>query len=402
MKKILMLTTVYPSPDLLTTNNTNVCHYFAKEWVKMGHEVVVIYNYPVYLKILHFVSKFLSAYIASKFSALVTSTYLREDKIYELDGVKVVRIPLFKPLPRFSVLSRTLNSHVDKIAEYCDNMNFKPDVITSHFFYPHVPMINTLKERFFHDAKSCVVVHKQKWGMLKYLGRDPVKELKKIDVVGFRSRPLKCEFIANTNYTPHHTFQCYSGVPAYFFENNELCNISAPINRFIYVGSFIQRKFPEKILVALKESSLRDFHVDYIGDGVNRPVIENFVKNEGWQEKVKLHGFVERGAVPSFIVRSQCFIMISKEETLGLVYLEAMSKGCITIASRNEGMDGIIEDGVNGFLCESGNEKELCEIINRINAMSDASLKQISENARRTALELTDSNVAKKYIENLI
>ena len=45
------------------------------------------------------------------------------------------------------------------------------------------------------------------------------------------------------------------------------------------------------------------------------------------------------------------FVMISRNETFGLVYLEAMARGCITIASRNEGFDGVIEHGVNGFLC---------------------------------------------------
>ena len=42
--------------------------------------------------------------------------------------------------------------------------------------------------------------------------------------------------------------------------------------------------------------------------------------------------------------------MISQGEAFGLVYLEAMARGCITIASRGEGFDGIIKDGINGFL----------------------------------------------------
>lgn len=41
--------------------------------------------------------------------------------------------------------------------------------------------------------------------------------------------------------------------------------------------------------------------------------------------------------------------MISRNETFGVVYLEAMAAGCITIASRNVGYDGIIVDRVNGI-----------------------------------------------------
>ena len=56
--------------------------------------------------------------------------------------------------------------------------------------------------------------------------------------------------------------------------------------------------------------------------------------------------------------RADCFIMISRDEVFGLVYLEAMARGCIVVASRGEGMTGIIEDGVNGFLCAAGDENE--------------------------------------------
>ena len=94
--------------------------------------------------------------------------------------------------------------------------------------------------------------------------------------------------------------------------------------------------------------------------------------------------------------------MISEEETFGLVYLEAMSMGCITIASRNEGMEGIIEDGVNGFLCKAGDEHELSEIINRVNGMSIEELMCISNKARETAEKLTDEKVAQLYFNQLV
>lgn len=57
--------------------------------------------------------------------------------------------------------------------------------------------------------------------------------------------------------------------------------------------------------------------------------------------------------------KAEVFVMISSPETLGLVYLEAMSQGCVAIGSRNEGIDGILVDGKNGYLVESGNAEEL-------------------------------------------
>ena len=71
--KILVLSTIYPAPDLNIANNTNVVHYFAKEWVKQGHEVLVIHNYPIYLRLFHWIGGMAEKLIASKFNTSVTA-----------------------------------------------------------------------------------------------------------------------------------------------------------------------------------------------------------------------------------------------------------------------------------------------------------------------------------------
>ncbi|OQA53633.1 MAG: UDP-D-galactose:(glucosyl)lipopolysaccharide-1,6-D-galactosyltransferase [Candidatus Omnitrophica bacterium ADurb.Bin292] len=94
--------------------------------------------------------------------------------------------------------------------------------------------------------------------------------------------------------------------------------------------------------------------------------------------------------------------MISESEILGLAYLEAMALGIIPIGSRNEGIDGIIVDGVNGFLCEAGNAEELASIMIKIRKMSREKLNAMSAKAKRTAVAFSDYNVAKQYIEGIV
>jgi len=401
-KKILLLTTIYPAKDIVISNNTSVVHYFAKEWVRQGNQVLVVHNYPVYLRMLHWIARFADKLIASKFNTSVTTAFQKNDVEFEMDGVMVCRMPLFKPLPRFAVPRAHLERQVRKIADFCKRNNFVPDVISAHNFYPHTEMLNKLKEQFFPSAKTCVVVHKQRMKMLRFMQGSYQDQIRKIDVWGYRSLPLKREFEKYTNYIPPRQFLCYSGIPVHFLNRTDCCVISKPINKFVYVGSFIRRKYPEKLLMAIKKCGLNEFCLDYVGDGVNRPIIEGIVRRENWLDKVKLHGFVDREQVPFFISQAQCFVMISEEETFGLVYLEAMSMGCITVASRNEGMEGIIEDGVNGFLCKAGDEHELAAIIAKINSLNIQDLKKISENAKQTALRLTDENVAKMYLDGVL
>lgn len=401
-KQILILSSIYPAIDIKIANNTSVVHYFAREWVKMGYDVRVVHNYPVYLRVLHWIAGFAEKTIASKYNTAVTAVYQNKDVEYEMEGVKVVRMPLFKPFPRTAVPKWCLNRQIRKIAAYCEKNCFAPDVITAHNFYPHLEMVNRLKADYFPKAKTCVVVHKQVLKMLDYTSGSIAEEIGKVDVWGYRSLPLKREFEGYVGMAPQRQFMCYSGIPTHFLGRQDGCDVRQPINRFVYVGSFIRRKYPEKVLLGIVKSKLKEFTLDYVGDGANRQLIEQLIESYELEEKVKLHGFVAREEVPSYISKAQCFIMISEEETFGLVYLEAMSMGCITIASKNEGMEGIIEDGVNGFLCKAGDEKELAEIINKINSMPQEELFRISQNAKNTAQRLTDSAVAKAYIESII
>ena len=91
---------------------------------------------------------------------------------------------------------------------------------------------------------------------------------------------------------------------------------------------------------------------------------------------------------------SDIFILPSKNETFGMVYLEALASGCITVCSKNDGIDGIIKDEFNGFLSENL-ENDINRIINFKNK------QEILNNAYNTIKKYTDINVAEYYLKNL-
>ena len=121
----------------------------------------------------------------------------------------------------------------------------------------------------------------------------------------------------------------------------------------------------------------------------------------GISDNVAFLGQIDRDDIIDWYDKSDCFVMISDHEVFGLVYLEAMSRGCITIAGDNGGMVGIIEDGVNGFLCKPGDSEALAGIIRRINNMTVEERQEMSRKARQTAFEFTDNKVAQYYLENV-
>lgn len=197
------------------------------------------------------------------------------------------------------------------------------------------------------------------------------------------------------------TFYCFSGVPSSFFNatNNKSFD---EIHDFVFVGALIKRKHPMAVIKALYQSDLKNFNLKYIGEGEQKKLIFEYAKQYNMLDRVQLCGHVARDVVSDYLNKAQIFIMISSKETFGLVYLEAMSKGCIVVASKGEGMEGIIKDGFNGFLCQAGNVNELILIINKIISLPKDTINEISLNAFNTAKSLTDKKVAENYINSVI
>lgn len=128
------------------------------------------------------------------------------------------------------------------------------------------------------------------------------------------------------------------------------------LKSFIYVGQTIKRKYPKETAEGVyKACGDNDFRLTYVASmDVGYPETKAFVEDHHLGNKVYFTGKIPREEIIKYYDQSECFILISRDEVFGLVYLEAMSRGCITIAARNEGMEGIIEHGVNGFLCGAG------------------------------------------------
>ena len=95
--------------------------------------------------------------------------------------------------------------------------------------------------------------------------------------------------------------------------------------------------------------------------------------------------------------------MVSSFETFGLVYLEAMATGNIVIGAKGEGIEGIIKNNINGFLCTPRDKKELAQTLARI--ITGSSKKELEDSvtrSRETVLNYTEEKAAKNYLENII
>lgn len=89
------------------------------------------------------------------------------------------------------------------------------------------------------------------------------------------------------------------------------------------------------------------------GDGPMRGPFEALAERLGISDRVSWLGRVEPAAAPSFYQSCDAFILVSRAETFGLVYVEALACGKPVIATRCGGPESIVHEG-NGLLVPIG------------------------------------------------
>ena len=396
--KIFLITPIYAT----TTQGagaTPVVHYFAKEWGAQGHEGPVIHLRARFPRIFYWISKRFQHRLNSRLGMLVPIDYPSNED-YIADGVDVHCRTMQKVIPHSEYSHSKIMKTVDMISNFCDLYGI-PDVFIGHWHNPQLEVLAELKKKY--GVKTCLVFHENRFSMHKIYKDRLLPLLSYIDVVGFRNKSAKTDYI-NRYGMPQSSFIAYSGVSFPFLEAGAKYTPSFDngVKDFVFVGSLIARKYPVEIVKALDSVYVTNtYSVTFIGHGAERINIET-AKGENSNGDIKFTGRITRDEIIEHLKLSQVFIMISKYEVIGLVYLEAMALGLIPIGSKNEGIDGIIKDGENGFLCEAGNHSELASIISRIRAMPQKELERISINAKQTAREYSDFSVAKQYLEEVI
>lgn len=387
---ILLVTSLYPCDDIRITNNTSVCHYFAIEWIKMGYHVRVIFNYNVYPRIFYPLMRVFRKQMSNIFGVSIQDVFVGKHIRYEKDGIQVDLLPIKKARPGAGFSDDIITQQEVAIRRILEKEDYKPDFVLGHFTHPNLELVVRLKE--YYGIKGTIALHGAETGY----SEDDAKQFDRVDMVGYRSYPTKWSF--EKLYGEKPFFMCPSGVPEMFITQPRV--FKEPVSKYIYVGTFMRRKYASCLVPAIARAYGEEpYLITFVGDGDDKGQIIKKAKQNNCSDRIHFTGRISRDDIWQHLDMAEVFIMISKIETFGLVYLEAMARGCIVVASKNEGMDGIIEDGVNGFLCEAGNEAELQGIVERIRRLTLEQLNALSVESIKTAKKYTDYNVAETYIK---
>lgn len=123
------------------------------------------------------------------------------------------------------------------------------------------------------------------------------------------------------------------------------------VETLVFLGRLVERKGCLLLLQALallveKQRLPRDMKIKIGGDGPLRPKLEQYVAKHGLEERVEFRGFLSEEAKATFLQTADVAVYPSSGgESFGIVLIEAMAAGALTLGGSNEGYRGVLGSG---------------------------------------------------------
>lgn len=377
---VLIYTHHYPAPESYdVVPDTKVIHYFARMLKEKGHRVQVVY---------------LTYHPVKEITAGRLLNLLPTYRNYEIEGVPV-HLMLYQMLTPRRVCpeafqAKLMNAHLRRFKR---RLGFEADQVFVHF-----PTTYAGLTEVFSGCRTVLGdFHNMDVSILKT--RDPKGEslsfIRQIPTWGYRNKNVRSYLEGTLGGKP---VPVYTGIDASdladptFIEEKKAQRHDTL--RVIYAGQLIPLKNVDSLIRAFKRLAL-DAELTIVGDGPEREKLEALADHDS---RITFAGWLPRAEVMARMQRADVFAMTSSPETYGMVYLEAMAQGCLTIASRGEGFDGLIRDGENGFLCPPGDDEALLGALNRAASLSDEEKDRMLDAAYALAVSMTEDRTTDGFL----
>jgi glycosyltransferase involved in cell wall biosynthesis len=172
---------------------------------------------------------------------------------------------------------------------------------------------------------------------------------------------------------------------------------------------FAGRMIPEKraplavAAIAGAAARLEGLRGELLGDGPERKAVLAEIARCGLEEVVSAPGFTTAETVDAEMRRAMCLLLTSVREGYGLVVVEAAARGTpsIVVAGPDNAAVELIEEGVNGFVCESSDPRTIVEAIMHVHEagprLRDTTARWYALHERELSLESSLRTVLASY-----
>ena len=158
----------------------------------------------------------------------------------------------------------------------------------------------------------------------------------------------------------------------------------------ISVGTLKARKCMDRTLEAFARLAAEypDARLTIVGIGEMEDQLKARIAELNLCDRVEMTGGLPHEQVLERMAQSDLFVLPSWGEGYGIVYIEAMAAGCISVGALGEGIEDTITDGENGFLVPAGDIDAIERVMRNVfeNREQYAALRQ---KGQRDARQLT-------------
>lgn len=168
-----------------------------------------------------------------------------------------------------------------------------------------------------------------------------------------------------------------------YFKGNHSVNHTNDYFTFISVGTLNYNKGFDLLLQAFKNAKFsKQVKLKIIGEGEMRKTITKDINSLGLQGSVELLGFQPRSQIFKSFKESEAFVLASRGETFGVVFIEAMLSGLPVIATKCGGPEDLINEA-NGILVD----------LNDVNKLSDALVFMVNNRVKYNSSEISQNAI---------
>lgn len=238
----------------------------------------------------------------------------------------------------------------------------KPDIIHSHYFGMGA-IASVLKENYgiphIHTEHSSTINKEYLNEQTIALGKNEYKNLDAtIAVSGHLARMIKKHWKVESVVIPN------------IVDTNIFSNVNSTKNehnfKFISVGNLKFGKGFDTLIEAFKNAKLfPNTELYIVGSGEEKEHLTVLIRKHHLENRIHLLGRLERDSIAKEMSTSDAFVLASRGETFGVVYIEALSAGLPVIATACGGPSDFL-DSTNGYLVEVDNKIELASTLEKM------------------------------------
>ena len=177
-------------------------------------------------------------------------------------------------------------------------------------------------------------------------------------------------------------------------------------NRLIYVGRLVEKKGVATLVTAihLLKNDFPELRLTIVGDGPEKPALEKLAAELGTSAQIDFAGSQPNENVPRYYQSAGIAVVPSivaadgDQEGLGLVAVEALGCGCVTIVSDLPALRDVVSDGENGLVFHATDATDLSEKIRHL-LTNTALFERLGSAGRQSVVNRFDwKQVGSRYL----